>query len=95
MKVSKLSNIVIKGNIITLNIMISLIIKHSMYVGVPKIFQNEMCVRRMYRVRNSTDNNKFKMKFTYSDENENTHFPQLKRSVFFVHKKVWIFLEYI
>ena len=58
-----------------------------MYVGVPKIFQNEMCVRRMYRVRNSTDNNKFKMKFTYSDENENTHFPQLKRSVFFCSQK--------
>ena len=29
------------------------LIKHPMYVGVPNIFLNEMCVCRMYIVRNS------------------------------------------
>ena len=42
-------------------------IKHPMYVGVPNIFLNEMCVCRMYRVRNSTQNlqRKFRSKTGY------------------------------
>ena len=46
-------------NFITIQVVLksyTFMIKHSMYVGVPNIFLNEMCVHRMYRVSNSIQN---------------------------------------
>ena len=64
-----------------------------MYVGVPNIFLNEMCVRRMYRVRNSNRiyTDFFRNEISYNGEDEIAHFNTSKdlTSVLSLFSEFW------